>query len=122
MPAIPKSVLRKLYVEGSLRTEDGGFVLALKNTIAPATITALTGLDVDGRAMDPVLITAISPSGRQRPASGISAQAPLPFPIGATITLRVAACALEHGAHELVVHAVVEEVGPIAIPISDNLE
>jgi hypothetical protein len=119
MPAIPKSVLRKLYVQGSLRTEDGDFILELKNTIAPATITALTGLDVDGQAMDPALVTTTSPSGKPRPASGISTQTPLPFPIGATITLHVTACTLEPGPHELVVHAIVEEVGPIAIPVSD---
>ncbi|MEE8392103.1 MAG: hypothetical protein V3S14_15085 [Anaerolineae bacterium] len=48
MPAIPPFVLKKLYVKGSLRAEADGFALDLKNSIAPASIVAFTGLDVDG--------------------------------------------------------------------------
>ena len=121
MPAIPPFVLKKLYVKGSLHAEDDGFVLDLKNTIAPATITAVTGLDVDGQATAPAQVTLVPPNGNPCLASAVSAQAPLHFPIGATVTLRTAGKTLEPGPHELIIHVVVQEVGPLEIPVSDTL-
>ncbi|MBL7063232.1 MAG: hypothetical protein ISS49_03350 [Anaerolineae bacterium] len=121
MPAIPPFILKKLYVKGSLRVEGGSFALDIKNTIAPATITAFTGLDVDGQAMDSAQVTVVPPGGDPRPMSDVSAQSPLLFPVGATVTLRVAGKTLEPGSHELVIAVVVREVGPLDIPVSDTL-
>jgi hypothetical protein len=121
MPAIPPFLLRKLYVRGSLRAEGDGFALDLKNVIAPGTIAAFTGLDVDGQAMDPAQVTVVPPSGNPRSMDEISAQATLLFPVGAQVALRVAGQALEPGPHEIVVHVVVQEVGPLDIPVSDTL-
>jgi len=121
MAAIPPFVLKKLYVKGSLRAEEDGFALELKNTIAPATITGFTGLDVDGQAMDPAQVTLIPPGGNPCAMSEVSAQAPLPFPIGATVTLRLAGHTLAPGPHALAIHVVVQEVGPLDIPVSDTL-
>ena len=121
MPAIPPFLLRKLYVKGSLRTEEDGFALDLQNVIAPGTITALTGLDVDGQAMDLAQVTVIPPSGSPRSMGEISTQATLLFPVGANVTLRVSGKTLEPGPHELVIRVVVQDVGPLDIPVSDIL-
>ncbi len=121
MPAIPPFVLKKLYVKGSLRAEDDGFALEIKNSIAPGTIVAFAGLDVDGQAVGTAQVTLIPPDGDPRTTSDISTQAPLLFPIGATITLRVTGKTLEPGPHELAIHVVVQEVGPLDIPVSDTL-
>ena len=122
MPAIPPFVLKKLYVKGSLRAEEDGFALDLKNVIAPGTISAFIGLDLDGQPVDPVQITLVPPGGNPRAASRVSPQAPLQFPVGATVTLRVAAATLTPGSHELAIHVVVREVGPLDIPVTDTLE
>ncbi|HEY68377.1 MAG: hypothetical protein DRI79_01230 [Chloroflexi bacterium] len=121
MPAIPPFVLKKLYVKGSLRTEGDGFAFDIENTIAPANIVAFTGLDVDGQPVDPSQVTVVPPSGDPRTMSQVSAQAPLLFPIGATVILRVAGKTLDPGPHELTIHVVVQEVGPLDIPVSDTL-
>jgi hypothetical protein len=122
MPAIPSSVLRKLYVTGSLRAEDDGFALELKNTIAPATIVAFNGLNVDGQPMELTQVTLAPPDGDPRPVDAISEKAPVSFPINAILVLSCASGeTLEPGPHELIVHAVVREVGPIDIPVSDAL-
>ena len=121
MPVIPPFVLKKLYVQGSLRPEDDGFALDLKNTIAPATITGFAGLDVDGRTMAPVQVTLTSNNGHPRSGDKVSPQTPMRFPIGATVTLRVVGEALAPGEHALITRVVVEEVGPLDIPISDTL-
>lgn len=121
MPAIPPFILKKLYVKGSLHAEDDGFTLDLENSIAPAVIVAFTGLDVDDQPVPPSQITITPPSGDLRAASAISADAPLPFPAGATITLRAAGQTLDPGPHELAIHVVVQDVGPLNLPISDTL-
>jgi hypothetical protein len=121
MPAIPAFVLKKLYVKGSLRAEEGGFALDLKNTIAPGTITAFAGLDVDGQAIDAALVTLVAPSGRSRTPGEVSAQAPLLFPVGAVVSLHVSGQRLEPGPHELVIRVFVQEVGWLDIPVSDTL-
>ncbi len=121
MPAIPPFVLKKLYVKGSLRAEDDGFALDIKNTIAPATIVAFTGLDVDGQALDTAQVTLIPPSGSPCPMSEITTKAPLLFPVGAIVTLSIAGKTLEPGSHELAIHVIVQEVGPLDIPVSDTL-
>lgn len=121
MPAIPPFVLKKLYVKGSLRAEDDGFALDIKNTIAPANITAFTGLDVNSQALNPTQVTIVPPSGNPRPMDKITTEEPLLFPVGATVTLRVAGKTLEPGPHELAIHVVVQEVGILDIPVSDTL-
>ena len=121
MPAIPPFVLKKLYVEDSLRAEGNDFALDLRNSIAPASIVTFTGLDVDGQSVSSSQITIIPPSGALRTASDVSAEAPLPFPAGATITLRITGQALDPGPHELSIHVVVQDVGPLDLPISDVL-
>ena len=122
MPAIPPFVLKKLYVKGSLRAEADGFALDLKNVIAPGTISAFTGLDLDGQPIDPVQVTLVPPGGNPRAAVQVSPQAALQFPVGATVTLRVGGAALAPGPHELAIHVIVKEVGPLDIPVSDTLE
>ncbi len=121
MPAIPPFVLKKLYVKGSLRAEDDGFAFDIKNTIAPATLVAFTGLDVDSQAMSPVQVTIVPPSSNPCPMSEITTEEPLLFPVGAIITLRVAGKTLDPGPHELAIHVIVQEVGPLNIPVSDTL-
>ena len=122
MPAIPPFVLKKLYVNGSLRAEDDGFALDLKNVIAPGTIVAFAGLDLDGQAIDPAQVTLVPPGGSPRSTGGISSQAPLLFPVSSTVTLRVAGETPAPGPHTLAIHVVVKEVGPLNIPVSDRLE
>jgi len=121
MPAIPPFLLKKLYVKGSLRTEEDGLALDLQNVIAPGTITAFAGLNVDGQAIDLAQVTVIPPSGNPRSMGEISAQATLLFPVGAKVTLRVSGKTLEPGPHELVIRVVVQDVGLLDIPVSDIL-
>lgn len=121
MPAIPPFVLKKLYVKGSLRTEKDGFAFDLKNTIAPAAITTFAGLDVDGVRLTQPQVTIIPSAGQPRAMGDISVETPLHLPLNATITLHVTGEALGPELHRLAVHIVVQEVGPLEIPIADTL-
>ena len=121
MPVIPPTVLKKLYVEGSLRLEDGGFAFDLKNLIAPATITRVDGLEVDGEKVDDSQVAIIPPSGNERPIERISSGRPLGFPVGEVVTLHVSGETLEPGEHDLTLHVDVKEIGPLDIPVSDRI-
>ena len=121
MPAIPTFVLKKLYVKGSLRIEDDSFALDLTNSIAPAVITAFIRLNVDNHVLDPAQVTLVLSGGDVHAAATVSTDTPLPFPLGETITLCVDGQMLEPGSHEITVRVVVQEVGPLEIPITDTL-
>jgi hypothetical protein len=121
MPVIPSRVLEKLYVKGSLRVEEGGFVFDLKNLIAPATITAIGGLEVDGEKIDDSRVTIVPPSGSSRSIGDISPGRPLQFPIGMSVTVRVSGDTLEPGHHDLAIRVAVKEIGSLDIPVSDTV-
>jgi hypothetical protein len=121
MTVIPATVLKKLYVKGSLRVKDGGFVFDLKNLIAPATITRIDGLEVDGKKVDDSRVTIVSPTGSSRPIGQISPGTPLQFPVGVVVTLHVLDETLEPGQHDLAVRVEVKEIGSLDIPVSDTI-
>ena len=121
MPVIPPTVLKKLYVKGSLRLEEKGFAFDLKNRIAPATITDVSGLDVNGESLDDSAMIIVPPSGNTRSAEQISPGRPLHFPVGVVVSLHVAAEPLEPGSHDLTLYVKVKEIGSLHIPISDTI-
>jgi hypothetical protein len=121
MPVIPATVLKKLYVNGSLQVKEGGFVFDLKNLIAPATITSIEGLDVNGEQVDDSQVTIVLPSGSSRPMSQISPGSPLHFPVGVVVTLHVSDETLKPGQHDLTVRLEVKEIGSLDIPVSDTI-
>jgi len=121
MPAIPPFILKKLYVKGSLRAEEDGFALDLKNSIAPGTILGFKGLELDGQAVGLERVTVVSQGGEERPAASISTEAPLSFPLGAVFTLRVAGVGLEPGSHRLAIRVTVQDVGLLDIPVADQV-
>ena len=120
MPAIPPLILKKLYVKRSLKPQGDGFTLSLKNTIAPGTILGLEGVELDGRAV-PLEDVVVVVEGEERPAASITADAPLSFSLGTTFTLHVSGVPLAPGAHKLKIRVVVQDVGPLEIPVSDRV-
>lgn len=121
MPAIPPFMLKKLYVKGSLRLEEGSLALDMTNPIAPGTILAFRGLEIDGQAV-PLEGLTVAPGGEAaRPATDISSEAPLSFPLNATFTLRVTGVPVEPGVRNLTISVVVQDVGPLDIPVADEV-
>jgi hypothetical protein len=121
MPVIPATVLKKLYVQGSLRAKDDGFVFDLKNLIAPATITGIEGLEVNGDRVDDSRVTISLPNGNPRLITQISPGTPVQFPVGVVVTLRVLNEALDPGQHDLCLRVAVKDIGSLDIPVSDTV-
>ncbi|MBN1177742.1 MAG: hypothetical protein JXD18_00910 [Anaerolineae bacterium] len=121
MPAIPSFVLKKLYVKGSLRAEAGGFALDIKNSVAPATLLGVGTIALDGAPVSAENVRVVLEDGSTRVAASVAAAAPISFPLGATFSIVVEGVALEPGAHRLQIGVVVQDVGPLEIPVADTL-
>jgi hypothetical protein len=121
MPVIPATVLKRLYVNGSLQVKEDGFVFDLKNLIAPATITSIESLELDGEHVDGSQVAVVLPSGSSRPIGQISSGSPLHFPVGVVVTVHVSDETLTLGQHSLNVRLEVKEIGSLDIPVSDTI-
>lgn len=116
---IPSFVLRKLYVRGSLRRDDGGVAFTLRNTLATATLTELRRLRIDGRDVPPGDVR-VAVAGREVDAGAVRLDAPLVFPRNADAEVRVAPAAL--GARASVrLEVLSQEFGELVIEFDDAL-
>jgi len=120
MPTVPATLLRRLYVQGSLRNVETGFVLSLKNLIAPSTIVSVGPVVVDGMTWGPDRIM-VTGKGQPRPAGRISVKSPLSFPINQVVTLQVTATPLARGEHSLRVTVLTREVGELVVEAGDRV-
>lgn len=121
MAVIPTFMLKKLYVAGSLRNTESGFQLSIKNTLAPGTIVGLGPITVDDAAYDATVIT-VEMDDEEGSASEITPDAPLPFRMSSTATLRVEAASLPAGTHHISIVTMTREAGKLAIQATDAIE
>lgn len=120
MPSIPSFVLKKLYLEGSLRNTADGCQLQLKNTLAPATITGVGTLTIDGAAQHPSIVTMMRGNERLQ-ASDAGARHPLVFDINVTVTIQFRRITLAPGAHRVGIDVTTREAGRLKWEISDTV-
>ena len=120
MPIIPAFLLKKLYVDGSLKCTDQGVSLSLKNTLAPGTIIGVSSLEIDGTEHPAERVT-FGRQGAARPADRITPAAPLAFNLNQELEIHVAGLRLEPGTHSVKVRVNTKEVGELNIQIEDHV-
>jgi len=120
MTIIPDSLVDQVYVRGSLQNSDAGCELQLQNRIESATVIRLSGIEIDGRALSPGQVLAVTPDGTVRPAPGVTAEAPLPFPAGSTVTLRLPTLSLGPGRHTVKICLQTAEMGEVILEVTDG--
>ena len=101
MPAIPPALLRRLYVEGSLRNRPDGFEFILRNRLAPSTILRLGPLTIDDRAVAQDLVQ-IQTKRNVRSITRVTDKAPH-----------------EPGSHRLAFAMSLKEVGELTLRVED---
>ena len=129
MAFVPKSLLRKLYVKGSLKnvdlTGDGnidGFRFVLKNVLATGTLVAPFELSVDGEPVDAEDVE-LEYEGEKIALTGISLENPLKFRVGREVVLTVKKPGgLSPGEHRIDIVAKTKEYGVIKFDIKDSVE
>jgi hypothetical protein len=113
------SGLEKMYVKGSLKNQDGGFVLQIKNLVDSGELAGVAKLTVDG-VEKPLEGVTIELGGKTRPVTGINWSAPLYVYYGATLTL-FAPGMLEPGEHSVSLTVSAQELGQLTITFKDTL-
>lgn len=119
MPAIPPALLRRLYVEGSLRNRTDGFEFTLRNRLAPSTILGLGPLAVDDRSVAQDVVQ-IQTKRNRRAITKVTDKALLDWPINSDIKLIVAGRALDPGTHRLAFSISLKEVGVLTLRVEDE--
>jgi len=112
-------MLRRMYVQGSLRNKDEGFTFQVKNQIDSGSMSGIAKVAVDGeeRSLEGATVQI---GDKVRPASEISWSRPLYVPYGATLTVYIPG-KLEAGEHTINLQINVPELGRISMPITDTI-
>ena len=112
-------MLSRMYVKGSLKNQDAGFVFQFKNIIESGSIAGVTKVAVDGeeRSLEGATVQI---GTKTRPVSEITWASSLYVAYGATLILYVPG-SLEPGEHTINMQVNVPELGRISLPLTDTI-
>uniref|UniRef100_A0A7C3WL80 Hydroxymethylglutaryl-CoA reductase-like domain-containing protein n=1 Tax=Thermofilum pendens TaxID=2269 RepID=A0A7C3WL80_THEPE len=117
MAYIPKALLRRLYVKGSMQVTSEGLSLKLRNSLAPAAINAPIKITIDDVPVDPANVKVfINDREVVEPPSD---EKPLEVPVGSEITLLVKGNYTK-GKHKVVIGVSVKGYGEGSFDIEDE--
>ena len=120
MPAIPTFILKKLYVAGSLRNTEEGCQLQIRNTLAPATITGVGAVSIDGVAHPPAEVALLRGNERLAATDAGSAH-PVSFDINTVVTIIIKNTKLTPGEHRIGLDVTSREAGRLKVDITDSV-
>jgi len=115
---LPPTVLRQLYVQGSLTNTPEGTTFKLKNSLAPATVIGLE-IAIDGQKVSTENIYVIA--GGQKRGVGELASGGYKFAVRDEVTILLAGVTLAPGAHRIDIRAKTKEWGELAFDITDTV-
>lgn len=118
--AVPSFLLKKLYVQGSLKNTQTGFEFALKNNLAPGSLVGFFPLTLDDTSIPPEKLTFVTPQGEYR-GDQVSGRSPLVFGLNTEVKVVVEGVTLQPGTHRLTLSVLTREVGRLDIDISDTV-
>ncbi|MBD3407820.1 MAG: hydroxymethylglutaryl-CoA reductase [Candidatus Lokiarchaeota archaeon] len=117
---IPKFLLRKLYVKGSLENTDDGFVFKIKNSLSAGTAIGMTPIKVDGTEY-PLETIHVKSGDAEVMASEISESNAFPIKVGVEIAIHIHAEQLEEGEHKIDISIKTKEAGNLAFDVKDSI-
>ncbi|MDI7275830.1 MAG: hydroxymethylglutaryl-CoA reductase [Anaerolineae bacterium] len=118
--AVPSFLLKKLYVQGSLKNTENGFEFALRNNLAPGSLIGFFPLTVDDSTVPPQDLTFHTAQGEVR-GDQVSSRSPLTFGLNAEVRIAAQGKTLQPGSHHLILSVLTREVGRIDIDVTDTL-
>src|SRR5210317_1058228 len=101
MQSIPMSVLGKLYNRTSLKNENGRVRFSLKSRLAPAVLSEISQVAINGRPVEQDSIQIAVEAGEAIPLNNINVDNPLDFALGTLLTFYLDIEPLTEGNHEL---------------------
>ena len=113
-------MLKRLYVKGSLKNQDEGFVFQVKNLIDSGSISGLAKLAIDAQE-HPLDGVTVQIGNKARLATEITWSSPLYVGYGTVLTTYVPG-KLEPGEHTITLQFNAPELGRISLPVTDTIE
>ncbi len=114
----PSFILAKLYITGSLKNNETGFEMKLKNNLDSATLTGLGTMKVDDASYAPdvcrVKIGAVEKRGNE-----ITRQSSFPVRVGNEIVMQIDGAPLAAGSHKVSFQIYTQEIGLVQFSVTD---
>lgn len=115
---VPEFLLRRLYVKGSLRAQDGGFAFDLQNSLGSGYAEGVMPLTVDGAEL-PVDAARFIVDGEETPFAAVSSAAPFTLAMNGLVTVAVSGHPLADGKHRIGVGFMVTGMGQMRFEVTD---
>src|SRR4029079_10336544 len=117
---VPAFLLRRLYVKGSLRNENGGFAFDLKNSLGSGYAEQVLPLTVDGAEV-PVAAASFMTDGEKTAFLDVSAEKPMTLGMNKVVTITVNGRALDPGKHKIGIGFMVTGMGKMEFDVTDAI-
>jgi hypothetical protein len=115
---IPKFMLKKLYVEKSLKQDGDKIVFQMLNNLYPGTVISANHIKIDELAfeLDKIEVTF---DDKKINVSEISEDKPFSLTKGVTFTFHIEGC-IQPGKHKIELSFLTKEAGTIAFDVEDE--
>jgi hypothetical protein len=117
---VPAFLLRRLYVKGSLRNENGGFAFDLKNSLGSGFAEQVLPLTIDGVEV-PRETATFTVDGDGIRFDEVSADHPMTLAMNKLVTISVHGRALEPGKHKIGIGFIVTGMGKMEFDVTDAI-
>ncbi|MHB8376158.1 MAG: hypothetical protein ACYDEB_04295 [Dehalococcoidia bacterium] len=117
---VPAFLLRRLYVKGSLRNDNGGFAFDLKNSLGSGYAEQVLPLTIDGEQVPPER-AAFSVDGEQVRFTDLSGERPFTLAMNKLVTIAVDGTTLEAGKHKIGIGFIVTGMGRMEFDVTDAI-
>jgi hydroxymethylglutaryl-CoA reductase (NADPH) len=118
---VPSLILKQLYTFGSLENVPGGVRFALKNRLSDATLTRLVGITINDEEIPLDHLALDLGDGKLIPGAGVSAGAPIAFPLRKTVLINARDAKLGVGKHEITIAFEAEPFGSLSFTVKDSI-
>ncbi|HEX78496.1 MAG TPA: hypothetical protein G4O03_08865 [Dehalococcoidia bacterium] len=117
---MPSFLLKRLYVKGSLRNNDDGFQLQLRNSLGSGYAREMLPLTLDGQEI-PKENCSFVVEGKETRFTQVSPENPFTLALNRDTTLLVKGQTLSPGAHRIGIGFIVQGIGPLSFEVTDVL-
>jgi len=119
---VPDSLVKRVYVKGSLKSVQNGFAFELDNELRSLTLTKVLPLEVDGRPWPVAGLSFVAGNDKQsQKADGISKRKPWPVPAG-RVEVRVQGMIIDRGPHDVRLPVEAKRLGRLNVTFSDAMK
>jgi hydroxymethylglutaryl-CoA reductase (NADPH) len=118
---VPSFLLRRLYVKGSLRNQDGGCAFDLQNSLGSGYADQVLPLLIDGEAIDKSRCAFVVDGGAI-PFDKITSNDPMTLAMNRDLTVTVSGLTLAPGEHTIEMAFLVTGMGEMHFEVKDIID